>query len=73
MALAEHLHPKTYWEERCELVEESVLRLMNILTAHLPYAAHSDLQAHATDWNRLIGELANKFPPPDAPSPSLKD
>ena len=64
--LADHLYPKTYWEERCALCEESLMRLMDILAAHLPYSAHSALQAHVEDWNRLLGELAQKYPAPDA-------
>lgn len=63
--LPEHLHPKTYWEERCELLEESVERLVRILSAYsMPPAGEQALWAHMADWGRLQKELADKHPAP---------
>ena len=63
MPLAEHLHPKTYWEERTELLEESVFRLIGILaTQALPPQAAYAMQEHVSEWNRLLGVLSEKYP-----------
>ena len=59
--LAEHLHPKTYWEERTELLEESVFRLASILVSHgLPPQAGYAVNEHVDQWNRLLTDLTNK-------------
>lgn len=66
MSLPEHLHPKTYWEERCELLEESVFRLASILAnSAMPPQAASQVRLHVDDWNRLIAEIGSRFPPPE--------
>ncbi len=63
--LAQHLHPQTYWEQRCQLLEESVVRMMNILaqTALPPHAVEA-LRYHCEQWNELIAELAKKHTEP---------
>jgi len=64
MALAEHLHPKTYWEERCELLEDSVFRMMSIIATHgLTESGSYALREHVADWNRLIGQIGDRHPP----------
>ena len=64
MPLAEHLHPKTYWEERCGLLEESVFRLAGILAQQgLPPQAAYAVQEHVREWDRLLSDLTNKHDP----------
>ncbi len=63
MPLAEHLRPKTYWEERCQLLEESVDRLVPILAQTQPPQIQRELADHMAEWIRLIGALAAEFPP----------
>lgn len=67
MPLAEHLHPKTYWEKRTELLEESMTRLFQILAASaLPQQTVYQLQDHFSQWSRILGDLEREFPPPAA-------
>lgn len=63
MSLAEHLHPKTYWEERCELLEDSMFQLMRLLAATQSPQTAQVLAAHAQEWAREISSLAAKHPP----------
>jgi hypothetical protein len=65
--LAEHLHPKTYWEKRCELAEESLMRLMGILARALPYQSAGELSDHLAEWNRLLTKLGDDHPASAAP------
>jgi hypothetical protein len=65
MSLAPHLHPKTYWEERCALLEESMTRVLNILDMCGSQQQRSMLDQHVRDWNLLIGDLAAKYQPPE--------
>lgn len=64
MPLPEHLHPTTYWEKRCELLEEAVTQLMQRLVPLLPPAAHGSLQELASQWSQLLVELGDKHPAP---------
>ena len=65
MSLPEHLAPKTYWEKRTELMEESVERIILLLIRDmLPQSAVMTLNDHMRDWARLIGELTNEFQKP---------
>lgn len=66
MALPEHLHPKTYWEKRAELMEESVWRLANILAGALPPQYGHMVGDHMRQWGDLINKLKDERPaPPD--------
>lgn len=69
MGLPEHLHPKTYWERRAELTEESLRRLITIM-ANLEFSPAMCQAAaeHSREWNRLIGELGNQSPAPATPT-----
>lgn len=70
MALAEHLYPVTFWEKRCELLEQSVTALSLILARNLAYMAQSDLQVWNNEWNRLLEALSKEYPaPPTTPAP----
>jgi hypothetical protein len=65
MSLPEHLHPKTYWERRCELLEASIERLVYILGNYsMPPAGNQALADHMRVWSRLLGELQQEFPAP---------
>lgn len=64
MPLPEHLQPVTYWEKRCELLEEAVERLVQTIAQHLPYAAHEPVSSFLREWGRLLGELGNEHPAP---------
>ncbi len=69
MPLPEHLHPKTYWEERTELLEESVFRLISVLAqTSLPPQAVYAVQEHVNEWNRLLTDLTNSHPAPKGES-----
>lgn len=65
MSLPDHLHPKTYWEQRCELCESAVFELLKILhntgTPQQQYAIND----FAGQWDRNLTELTSQFPPPD--------
>ena len=65
MSLAPHLHPKTYWEERCELLEESFERLAHILIACGSQQQKNMLDSHMLEWNRLLAEITAKHPAPE--------
>ena len=66
MALPEHLQPKTYWEKRAELMEESVWRLTRILMASLPAHTEGAVHDHLKQWGNLIEQLtAEHGLPPD--------
>lgn len=63
--LPEHLHPKTYWEKRCEVLEESVNLLVQIIANYsMPPAGHQALEAHMRDWGRIQSELIARHPAP---------
>ena len=66
MSLPEHLAPKTYWEKRTELMEESVERIVRLLVLDtVPKSTASALDDHMREWSRLIGDLANEFQKPN--------
>ena len=68
MSLPTHLHPTTYWEKRCELLEESVFRMANILQNYtMPPAGQYAMREHFDEWNRLLAELGEKHPAPQTP------
>lgn len=68
MSLPEHLHPKTYWEERTALLEQSIVRLCRILDSYtMPPAGAEAVNDHFRDWNRLLAELERKYPPEPTP------
>lgn len=65
MSLPEHLVPKTYWERRVELLEESVTRIAQLLNHFaLPFQAQQAMREHFEEWNRLQRELLAEFPAP---------
>lgn len=65
MPLPDHLMPQTYWEKRCELLEASVMQMMEILAAtSLPkYAVHA-LQDHSREWMKHLDALKLDHPAP---------
>lgn len=56
--LPESLLPRTYWEARCALLEESVLQLMHLLR---PLVGVQALNAHMDEWNRLMGVITQDY------------
>lgn len=56
MPLPPELEPKTYWERRASLAEESLFRFMFMMKAYFPSLSH-DIDGHVAEWTRLLGEL----------------
>lgn len=63
MPLPQHLQPRTYWENRAELMEESVWRLANILIPYLPPQGGNEVVNHMIQWRELIKKLELNHPP----------
>lgn len=64
MPLPDHLHPTTYWEKRCELLEDSVFQILRILSrAAVPPAAAGEIADHVRQWNDLLVRLGEEYPP----------
>lgn len=67
MPLPDHLHPATYWEKRCELLEESVFQILRILSrTAVPPAAAGEISDHVRQWNDLLVRLGEEYPAPTA-------
>ncbi len=65
-ALPDHLMPKTYWEERACLLEESLRRIMVILGSNmLNQRTISELSHHFNEWETNLDELRGRFPLPE--------
>lgn len=75
MPLPEHLHPRTYWEERCSILEQAVVELSRILAYYLPERANVQLAAHAEEWNRLHAVLTDRYSQSDLnrPQPTTEE
>ena len=54
------IEPKTYWEERCEVLEGFVARLTSILIAHQP-AMHRQTQELVNNWEDILSRLDKEY------------
>lgn len=68
MPLPDHLEPKTYWEKRAELMEESVWRLTRILMQSMPAHTEVAVHDHLKQWAGLIEDLTAQHQEPPAPA-----
>ena len=65
MPLPDHLMPQTYWEKRCELLEASVMQMMEILAATaLPPNTVRALQNFSREWVKYLDALKLDHPAP---------
>lgn len=60
--LAEHLHPKTYWEKRTALAEEALVQFLRVVGGHLSPACMYSMNGVMDEWNRLIRTLNDEYP-----------
>lgn len=63
--LAEHLHPKTYWEHRCELLEDAMHTFVRIVAEHGSIAVRIDLVRFIEDWGNNLRKITEAHPNPD--------
>lgn len=62
MSLPEHLHPKTYWEERIALAEQAMVQFLRVIGYHSSPACMNSLNDVMDEWNKLMGDLNDKYP-----------
>ena len=65
MNLPAHLKPVTYWEKRCKLMEESLIRVMDILNTYaLPPTAIECMREHVLNWDLDLADITKEHPAP---------
>ncbi|KFB68902.1 hypothetical protein [Candidatus Accumulibacter vicinus] len=62
MPLPQHLRPKTYWEKRADLMEESTWRLAIIMVEALPPQYGALVSDHLREWNDMLDKLREEHP-----------
>ena len=62
--IPKHLEPKTYWERRCDLVEGALLMtVQSLVNTGVPPICAERLRSCLREWNSLLGDLKEEFPP----------
>lgn len=60
--LPEHLHPKTYWEERAELAEEAMVEFLRVLAVHMSPTCVAGLRSVMDQWDDNITKINERYP-----------
>ena len=50
------MEPKSYWEERCAVMEGAVERMMQVLAMHIP-STRQEIQAIASEWAKIRNDV----------------
>lgn len=52
--------PKTYWEERCNVADGALERVVSVLCRHFP-SMSPELSSIKSEWFRIVGILDEEY------------
>ena len=58
--MTDHLDPNTYWEKRCNLLDQLLGNLMNRIGNNFPFM-QGELSQMFTEWNKSLNLLEEEY------------